>query len=314
MSQMTLGANGNFVWPYGVTGPIQVEVWGPGGGGGGSANATYGGAGGGGGAYASFNISNGVAGNSYAFVVGQGGAGGANNANGANGGHVSSFANNNGGNTSVLISAAVGVGGVWGMGNANEVPGNGGAANTSTGITGYAGGAGANGNATVGGGGGSSGSESGTGTAATGNAAGTSTNADSGNGGNGGAANANGANGTIPGGGGGGAGANAAGATNTGGGGANGQIRITVPNIYLGNAPTQTLAGSQYRRAKVPLFNLTSGANNTVPHGLPSTPVSAVYVAEGSSAGGIVEVKAPDGNNLYLYPTTVTNGWAIVEF
>jgi len=281
--QIILSANGSLVIPPGIT-TAQVELWGAGGGGGGSANTTFGGAGGGGGAYLSANLTGLVSGNSYAFNIGAGGAGGANNANGSNGG-ATLFNNNSGGNTSTMLSAAAGLLGTWGSGNAQEVGGNGGAANTATGVTSFAGNNGANGVAAAGGAGGAS---LGTG---------------GGVGGAGGAGANNGANGTAPGGGGGGAGNNGP----VGGTGANGQMRITLPNQYIGDAPWQNLAGQRLRKVKIPLAGLTANGNNTIIHQIPRTPFEVIYVPSGAG-GGWSEWKAADATNIYL---TIASGGSV---
>jgi hypothetical protein len=309
MSSITITASGanNFTCPPGIT-AATIEVWGGGGGGGGSNNTSAGGGGGGGGAYAKIDVTGLIPGNLYAFSVGAGGAGGAGNANGANGANTS-FSNNSGGNTSTIILANFGRGGVQG-GNSTHLGGAGGAANTATGVTSYAGGAGAAGGANLGGGAGSGAGIGAAGVAGA-NSVGGVASSGGGNGGNGGALATDGNAGTIPGGGSGGAGAGNG--ANTGGNGANGQLKITVPNIYI--TQLKAIDGAFFRLAKVPVFDLTANADNTIAHGLPAAPIEVSYIPTGS--GGLWSQAAePDATNLYIHVASSgsTTGWVLCTY
>lgn len=194
MPSNNVTTSGTYAWtsPTGLNNLI-VELWG-GGGGGGSANgtnATTGGAGGGGGgAYARITVTGLVAGNTYIYKVGAGGAGGAASSN-LNGtaGTVSTFNNNTGGNTSTIVGANGGGAGLRANNTGNRA-GAGGAANGTGGITSYKGGNGNNQNGAYGGGGAGAGAgNANVGTDAASITGATGTNG-GGNGGNGGVRNA----------------------------------------------------------------------------------------------------------------------------
>ena len=70
---------------------------------------------------------------------------------------------------------------------------------------------------------------------------------------------------------------------------------MTVTPTYLSFRQNQS--GVYIRRAMLKVSGLTSGAANTIAHGLPSTPQIANYVPL-VAAGGF-ETSDPDATNLY---------------
>jgi alpha-tubulin suppressor-like RCC1 family protein len=206
----SLTSGTGWVAPTGVT-SATIELWGGGGGGSITANAE---GGGGGSAYALKAITV-VPGTTYAYSVGSGGSPG-----------------NDGGNTTWQTNVAVAEGGKGGSAAGNTA-GLGGATANSTGDTRFAGGNGANGQATTtgsragsGGGGSATASANGsTGTAGSSNTPGVG-GAGAGYGGNGGVSGSDGPDGAFPGGGAGGGG-NSGG---NGGYGGNGVIKIRYAN------------------------------------------------------------------------------------
>lgn len=68
-----------------------------------------------------------------------------------------------------------------------------------------------------------------------------------------------------------------------------------VPNYeYL----SQTLNGAYIRKAKLAVTGLAPNAANTVPHGLPASPMSVLI--EPASAGGFHEASPADATNIYI--------------
>jgi hypothetical protein len=198
----TFTASGSWTCPAGVT-SVKVEMWAGGGGGYRGASEVAGG-GAGGGAYSRLNAFVCTPGNSYAYVVGTGGA-----------------SSTDGVDTN-WVNAATGLAKAGKTGTPSA-GGAGGASASGVGNAKYSGGTGYWGSP-PGGGGGESGYASGVGTTATSQTGASGT--DGGNGGNGGNANSAGSPGTAPGGGGGGGG-EPTGASKAGGAGAAGKIVLT---------------------------------------------------------------------------------------
>lgn len=80
--------------------------------------------------------------------------------------------------------------------------------------------------------------------------------------------------------------------------------------MSIGVTPTyqsvrQTLQGAQIRKASLAVTGLTAGAANTIPHGLPGTPIAVDYRPGANGLWG--ETQAPDATNIYV---TVGSGGA----
>ncbi len=73
-------------------------------------------------------------------------------------------------------------------------------------------------------------------------------------------------------------------------------MAITVTPNY--EYTRQTLTGAQLNKAKLVVTGLTASSANTVPHGLPRTPLNVVI--EPTSAGGFHETSAADATNIYI--------------
>jgi len=277
--------SGTFFVPPDVT-LITVHVWGAGGGGGG-ANAPAAGTGqaggGGGGAYAAEDITV-SPGETYAVVVGAGGAGGDGllGTSGGDGG-LSSFTGPGG-----FVEAAGGFGGGVSVGGADGAGGTGGLLGVS-GSTNFSGGDGAGGDAgdTYSGGGGGAGGSSGNGGNASGLAGGAGA-VDGGGGADGVGVAGSGSPGVFPGGGGSGAfGDNVL--NFDGGSGGNGMVRIVCADpligitrdrhlsfgsFVVGGAGTVSIApDSLGTRSKTGLITLVGNNNN----------LSAVFSISGAS-------------------------------
>jgi hypothetical protein len=74
-------------------------------------------------------------------------------------------------------------------------------------------------------------------------------------------------------------------------------MSIAVSNTYKGFRQRQT--GEFLREAVLAATGLTAGSANTVPHGLPATPVQAVYVPTNGN-GNWYETSDPDATNVYI--------------
>jgi len=259
----TFTTSGTFIVPASIT-SIKVECWGAGGGGGTRTNTGRGG-GGGGGAYAS-SVLTVIPGNSYAFVVGTGGA-----------------ANTSGSNSTFNITIVKAAGGSGGANN-STTQGAGGTVLNSTGTIEYPGGNGGIGGAISGGGGGGAGS-SGPGGNASGATAGTGTALSGGIGGAGVSGNQNGLPGSNYGGG--GSGAIRTSGTRTGGSGANGLVVISwcpaASFSYAGSPFCNSIATPQ----SVTINGSGGGTFSASPSGLsinaatgditPSTSIAGTY-------------------------------------
>jgi hypothetical protein len=252
--QIVQTANGTYTWtvPAGVF-TAKIECFGAGAGGGGGASSR-GGEGGGGGEYACEPAYPLVPGQTYTYVVGNGGTGGT-SGNGGQSGTDTIFDTDgfglpggvfaNGGTAGNAFTG--GPGGGDGTGNANSDPaGNQPSQNSIRYAGGAGGGTGTQGTGGCGGGesggAGAAGASGLTSSSSTGVAGGSG--GPGGNGGAGGNAAANGAAGAAPGGGGGGAGANSAGSSGTS------QYRLANAAAYYGSDATGGNAnqwnGSQY--------------------------------------------------------------------
>lgn len=60
----------------------------------------------------------------------------------------------------------------------------------------------------------------------------------------------------------------------------------------------QNQDGANIRRASLAITGLTAGAANTIPHGLPATPMRLSL--RPGAAGLWGETQAPDGTNIYI--------------
>lgn len=222
---------------------VMIECWG-GGGGGGSTNLANNAAGGGaGGVYARSNVQV-VAGKTYAYQIGAGGANGGANANGLVGG-VTQITIVNGANVITSVTAQGGAGGT--RNNAGGIS----TEAQSRGEILFRGGNGAAGVAAtgIGGGGGAAGGNANTGANASGATGGVGANG-GGNGATGGASGANATNNATEPGGGGGGGGNNTGTQRYGSPGKNGAIKIT----FRDNATVSgkvTTAGANQENARV---------------------------------------------------------------
>jgi hypothetical protein len=58
------------------------------------------------------------------------------------------------------------------------------------------------------------------------------------------------------------------------------------------------LVGVTHRTGSLAITGLTAGADNTVPHGRPFTPLRLSYRPQ--AAGGWNETQAPDATNIYI--------------
>jgi len=76
----------------------------------------------------------------------------------------------------------------------------------------------------------------------------------------------------------------------------------------------QTLQGVPIRQARLVISGLTAGAANSVPHGLPATPVSIAYNPGASGLWG--ETQPPDATNVYITVGAggATSGSALVNY
>lgn len=288
--------SGNWTCPYGVT-SVSVVVIG-GGGGGVSTSGLDAGGGGGGGGYSVSGSYPVTAGNSYSYVVGDGGAAGV------------------GGGTSSWDGLIVANGGSAGSGLTGGVSGSGSTANGGNG------GSGGN-NGTDGGGGGGSagfgfgGNAGGNNFNSTGGAGGTG-GGDSGSGGNGGDYDNPGLPGSAAGGGGGGASATAS--SQSGGVGSNGLIKLTytlpTPLVYQVYPSGGLIAGGT--SVTVLGANFTTGATVTF-DGVSATSVSVVNDTQitcntPAHAVGLVTVAVvnTDANgsqpNVFAYYSSSTGG------
>lgn len=72
-------------------------------------------------------------------------------------------------------------------------------------------------------------------------------------------------------------------------------MAITVAPTYIGQR--QDIRGTYLRQAMLVIAGLTAAAANTIPHGLPTTPVIVVYEATSGTPG--FETSNTDGTNLY---------------
>ena len=220
---VTYTSSGSWTAPTGVS-SVTVEAWGGGGGGGAATGNPAKGGGGAGGQYVRKVVSV-VAGNTYAFTVGNGGSAGTSVAGGAGG--DSTFAG-------TTVVAKGGAGG--GLAAANNSGGVGGVGSASGGIGDvvYAGGSGSSGVAgsscQPGGAGGGGAGSSGPGGDADGNVGGSGTSEHGGNGGNGKTVAGAGDVGSAAGGGGAG-GCATTNADHAGGAGGRGQLRLTYEQI-----------------------------------------------------------------------------------
>jgi len=77
---------------------------------------------------------------------------------------------------------------------------------------------------------------------------------------------------------------------------------------------TQTYQGVPIRQAKLVISGLTAGAANTVPHGLPATPMSVAYNPGANGLWG--ETQPPDGTNVYITvgASGASSGSALVQY
>ena len=87
-------------------------------------------------------------------------------------------------------------------------------------------------------------------------------------------------------------------------------ITVTASYPYV----FQTYQGVPIRKAKLTLTGLTVGAPNTVPHRLPSAPITVSY--DPGAGGNWGETQAADGTNLYITVGAggATSGAAFVEY
>ena len=87
-------------------------------------------------------------------------------------------------------------------------------------------------------------------------------------------------------------------------------ISVVPTYCYL----TQTFQGVPVRKAKLAISGLTAGTANSVPHGLPSTPVSIAYTPSANGLWG--ETQAPDATNVYITvgPGGATSGSALIHY
>ncbi|MBS1930746.1 MAG: Ig-like domain-containing protein [Bacteroidetes bacterium] len=263
--------NFTFIPPAGVS-CIQVETWGAGGGGGGG--SSNGGTGGGGGGY-SKSIFSVTSGSNYFFNVGAGGTGGQ-NSNGTSG--TSSWFNSNVNTNSAPANSLNGVfanGGGAGINNSTSNPNNGAAVgfdNTSSAIPGNTGAAGTS----SGGGNGGNGANGGLG----------------GNGSN----NSDGSPGNPPGGGGGGSNDDNG---DVGGIGANGQVKITwidASNFNVSsNSPICSGTNATITLTSTTISNGTYNVNYTTtnPGATQTTPVTFTGGTATFSVSGLTGTPSP---------------------
>ena len=303
-SSQTFSSSGTWTCPAGVT-TITVEAWGAGGAGGGNASNRDGGGGGGGGAYSKSTTISVTPGVTYTVNVGTGGTGTA--VDGTAGGD--SWFNS----TSVLLAKG-GAGGISGTLVSGAAGGNGGAAGSGVGTTKFSGGRGGAGRNNSTGRGGPGGSSAGTAANGTSGAATWSTitagaaPAGGGMGGDGGDSTLDGNPGTIPGGGGGGAGERVSSTIFTNGGdGADGQVIISWS---CGSTNTITLSSSvgtnsQTRCINTAITNITyttTGATGATFSGLPAG-------VTGTWASNIVTISGtPTASGTFNYTVSLTGG------
>ena len=307
-SSQTFSSSGTWTCPAGVT-TITVEAWGAGGAGGGNASNRDGGGGGGGGAYSKSTTISVTPGVTYTVNVGTGGTGTA--LNGTAGGD-SWFDS-----TSVLLAKG-GAGGISGTLVSGAAGGNGGAAGSGVGTTKFSGGRGGAGRNNSTGRGGPGGSSAGTAANGTSGAATWSTitagaaPAGGGMGGNGGNSTLDGNSGSIPGGGGGGAGERVSSTIFTNGGdGADGQVIISWS---CGSTNTITLSSSVGTNAQTRCINTaitnityaTTGATGATFSGLPAG-------VTGTWASNVVTISGtPTASGTFNYTVTLTGGCGAV--
>lgn len=76
----------------------------------------------------------------------------------------------------------------------------------------------------------------------------------------------------------------------------------------------QTYDGIPIRQAKLVISGLTAGAANTIPHGLPSQPVSVTYTPGANGLWG--ETQPGDSTNVYVTVGAggATSGTALVHY
>lgn len=264
MGSQTITASGFGTWvaPAGLN-QLTIQMWGAGGGGGGSnVNSTAGGSGGGGGgAYARITVTGLAEGNTFTYYVGGGGIGGPAGNNNGSVGRGSNFQNNTGGNTSLILGANGGAGGINAANTGNKA-GIGGAANGSGGVTSYKGGNGANNGGSrigAGAGAGAGNANAGADVPATTQTGATGANG-GGNGGNGGSRNGNGNDFRSANGAGGGGAGQSNGTARKGGNGGNGAIILTWDNASNTSKSAYikgTLFARYYSGAYKPFPNIT---------------------------------------------------------
>lgn len=87
---------------------------------------------------------------------------------------------------------------------------------------------------------------------------------------------------------------------------------ITVVPTYRYLA--QTYQGVPIRSATLVISGLTAGAANSIPHGLPATPVSITYNPGANGLWG--ETHPPDSTNVYITVGAggATSGTALVHY
>ena len=87
-------------------------------------------------------------------------------------------------------------------------------------------------------------------------------------------------------------------------------ISVVPTYCYL----TQTYQGVPVREARLVISGLTAGGANSVPHGLPATPVTIAYSPGANGLWG--ETQPPDAANVYITvgPGGATSGSAVVHY
>ncbi len=73
-------------------------------------------------------------------------------------------------------------------------------------------------------------------------------------------------------------------------------MAIAVTPSFLGQRTS--LTGEFIRSAKLVITGLTPSSNNTVPHGLPTTPQKVILQPQ--AAGGFSEFQPADASNIYV--------------
>ncbi len=76
-------------------------------------------------------------------------------------------------------------------------------------------------------------------------------------------------------------------------------INVTPTYQSVDNVTAGVGSGYGLRTAVLAATGLTAGSANTVPHGLPATPVQVLYVPTNGTATWY-ETSAPDATNVYI--------------